>query len=342
MSIISEILFSDPTFVGQFGGALLHAVLWVVISDLDLGLMGIVERWVKSRHWYSSVQKNYKDDPAQEIYKYDDPGDNFISFLKTALHHGWGGTLMLLGMVTGQTWLWRHGMLTEVGGLDIMDFLMIFHCKLWPPGRRPYYENLKGDMYLRLAVFHHSVGLCVGIPVNMYFADIFQFQLFGLVILGGPALTCWVSVFLKTFDAEEHKSFDLFNQVQMAVIFCFLQRTVYYFPAAWSCVQEVWQNPACGWFMTVLFVYALVSMSLFNLIVLGIMSSSLYKAVLSKTPEDRAEGRRRFYRSTSMGLSASDFNIGLMHSKQFTHLFVASRMVALAGQAKKRVNKKNS
>lgn len=340
MGLVADIAFSEPTFFGQCGAALFHMLLWIFLGDYDWGLMGIIERWFKSQPWWSTVQKNYKDDASQKVYNYDDPGDNLTSLVKTAFHHGWGGMLMLVGMVTGQPWLWRHGMLTEVGGLDVLEFVMILQCKLFPPGKRPFRDNLKSPTYMGLVIFHHSVGLCVGIPVNMYFADIFQFQLFGLVVLGGPSLCCLLSVFIRTFDLEKHPGLDLLNHLQMLIIFAIMQRTLYYFPAAWFCIQEVWRSPVCTWAIFLPFVYAVVAMSLFNLIVLAIMAGALKDTLFGKTPEAKAEGRRRLCRSASMGLSASDFNSGLVGtSERLTTFFVASKMVGLAETAKKRVSK---
>ena len=31
-------------------------------------------------------------------------------------------------------WLWRHGMLTEVGGLDVLDLFLMVQAKAFPPG----------------------------------------------------------------------------------------------------------------------------------------------------------------------------------------------------------------
>jgi len=338
MGVVSEALFSEPTCAGQFGGVLLHALLWWFFTNLEWGLMGMVERWVKAQPWYPVVQKNYKDSSEQEIYRYDDPGDNFIAFLKTGFHHLWGGSLMVAGMMTGQTWLWRHGMLTEVGGNDVLEFLLILYCKLLPPGTRPTSHNLKSDTYVGLTVFHHSVGICVGIPVNMYFAHVFEFQLFGLIILGGPAFCCLVSACLKLWDSEAHPMIDLFSQVQMLLVFCFAQRVLYFFPAACSCTLTVWRSPECTWSMFLPFVYALTAMSLFNIMVLAIFAKGVKQALLGKTAEDKSVGRKMIKKSAMMGLGARELNAGVGKSQQLTNIFVASRMVGLAKKAKTRAS----
>jgi len=310
---------------------------WWFFTNMDWGLMGMVERWVKTQPWYFVVRKNYKDDPAQEIYHYHDPGDNFIALLKTCFHHAWGGSLMVAGMMTGHTWLWRHGMLTEVGGMDLLEFLLVLHCKFLPPGTRPTNVNLKSETYGRLIFFHHSVGICVGVPVNMYFAHIPDFQLFGLVLLGGPSLCCLLSAFLKLWDSEAHPMIDLFNQVQMLLVFCFAQRVLYYFPAAWSCTLAVWRSPGCTWSMFLPFGYAVIAMSLFNIIVMAVMVAGVTQALFGKTLEEKMVGRKLIKKSATMGLSARDFNCGIGRSQQLTNIFVASKMVGLAEKAKKRV-----
>lgn len=311
-----DIILSEPTLKAQVGGALLHMAFWAYFSNMDSGgAMGRIERWIKRQAWYPVVQKNYKDDPVQEMCPLSDPGDNFVGLVKTALHHSWGGLLMLFGMISQKPWLWRHGMLTEVGGLDLLELLQVTYCKLRPPGCRPVCDFLKSNAYIPFVSFHHSVGLAVGLPVNMYFADRFQFQLFGIVLLGAPAVTCLTSVLCQTYDLELHRRLKTFDSIQSTLGFCVVQRTLYFFPAAYSCMKMVWAQER-SWTVRAAFVYGLASMSIFNLMVLGFRGYELKKSVSAKHAKEEA----------CVGAGEFEKDVSAIRPTRSVH--VAGRMVA--------------
>ena len=54
------------------------------------------------------------------------------------VHHAFGGGLMFAGWLLGNETLWKHGMLTEVGGMDAGDLLFrLPWCLIKPPGPYP-------------------------------------------------------------------------------------------------------------------------------------------------------------------------------------------------------------
>eukprot|EP00931_Biecheleriopsis_adriatica_P078101 TRINITY_DN51568_c0_g1_i1.p1 TRINITY_DN51568_c0_g1~~TRINITY_DN51568_c0_g1_i1.p1 ORF type:complete len:339 (-),score=42.85 TRINITY_DN51568_c0_g1_i1:151-1167(-) len=335
MDVLSEIVFCEPTVTGQIGAALLHLLLWSFITNYDYGVMAHVNRWVRKQSWYPTVQENYKEDDAQKVYGFPDPGFNYICFCATVLHHGTGGVLMGSGMLLGKPWLWRHGMLVEVGGMDLLDAVRIAHVKLLPPGTFPTSLFMQSKLFAPLMFFHHSVGLCVGIPVNMYFSDVYIFQLFGLVILGFPAICLAPSLLVKTLDREVYSRVLLANNVYLFVTFSLVSRTLYYFPAAWRCFMHIWQsNLGSSAVVMVPFTWALIAMSLFNVMILCIQLQGFCKIFTQRKESAIAK-------STS-STSLVDVVANVSVQSGLTGVFVASRLVARAHVAKEHVKDRHS
>ena len=98
---------------------------------------------------------------------------------------------MLLGMFTGQPWIWRHGLLTEIGGLDLADTLRIIHSTLFPPGVFPICltsGKKERAIWVILCVLHHGASTLAGLPFCLYFSDRPDFQLFGPCTTGVRSL----------------------------------------------------------------------------------------------------------------------------------------------------------
>ncbi|CAE8632860.1 unnamed protein product [Polarella glacialis] len=283
MGLLSDIIFCEPTVGGQIGAAIVQLLLWGFLTDYDYGVMAHVHKYVKRQPWYPTVQENMKDDEGQVIWNFPDPGFRYVIFFQTVMHHGGGGVLMSLGMLLGQPWLWRHGMLVEVGGLDLLDVLLFANVKLRPPGTFPTNFFLKSREYGALMAFHHSVGLCVGIPVNMYFSEIYEFQLFGLMILGFPAICFGPALITKTFDKAQYSRLWFAEHMWMLLTFFLGSRIIFYFPAAWSCFLHVWHSPhGSNWKVLLPFTWALLIMSAFNIMILGINLNGFYKMLYGK------------------------------------------------------------
>ncbi|CAE8652381.1 unnamed protein product [Polarella glacialis] len=283
MGLLSDIVFCEPTVGGQIGAAIVQLLLWSFLTNYDYGVMAHVQKYVKRQPWYPIVQENMKDDDAQLIWNFPDPGFSYVQFFHTIMHHGGGGVLMSLGMLLGKPWLWRHGMLVEVAGLDLLDAALMADVKLRPPGTFPTNHCLKSKMFGPLMVFHHSVGLCVGIPVNMYFSEVYEFQLFGLMTLGFPAICFLPGLIIKTLDKEKYARLWFAEQMWVFLTFSLGSRTIFYFPAAWSCFLHVWRSPVgSNWKVILPITWALLAMSVFNIMVLGIKLDGFYKMLYGK------------------------------------------------------------
>lgn len=333
MDLLSESIFCATTVKGQLGATLIQFSIWALITNYSYGVMAYFERYAMRQPWYRNCQVNYKDDDAQEIYQFPDPGFNYVTFFQTVIHHGGGGLLMLTGMLTGQAWIWRHGMLVEVGGMDLLDFYKIAHAKLFPPGTRPTSLMMKSAMFIPLSVFHHMVGICVGIPVNLYFSEVFKFQLFGLMILGAPAISLLPGLFIKTKDVTEHPRLLIANQLWLFTTFAVVQRTLYYFPAAWDCFAHVMNSEVYCWQIMVPFAWALFSMSAFNLVVTGILTAGTYKMLTAK---DEDHTLRRQISNQGIGVADAAIRV-VMLQRNMTGFVVTSKMIAKARKAKEAV-----
>jgi hypothetical protein len=338
MEFLQEVAFCEPTLRGQVGAALLQCLFWGYITNYKVGVMGKVQAFVERQPWYRHVQANYKDDDGQKIYEFEDPGFNYVSFAQTVLHHGIGGLLMFIGMVTGQAWIWRHGMLVEVGGMDLLDFIRMTSCKLFPPGTWPTSHYMKSDMYPMLIAFHHSVGLCVGVPVNLFFSEVYIFQLFGLVVLGSPVLSLIPSLYVKTLDAHENKRLLLGNQIYILVTFGLLQRTLFHFPASIKCLAFAYYSPMFSWAFAIPFLWALLAMSAFNLMVLQIMVKGAYDMLNAKTEEEEKEALVLLRRASSTATRHGSMGV-FVTSRNLKQVMVAAKMVARAKRAKASVAK---
>jgi hypothetical protein len=289
MDMLREALFCEPTVRGQIGAAVVQFLFWRHVTNYQTGLFGKLKAAVERQPWYRHVQDNYKEDDYQKMYKFEDPGFNYLEFLKTVLHHSVGGLLMLTGMMTGQAWIWRHGMLVQVGGMDLLDFYRMASCKLFPPGTFPTNHYMKSDKYRIFITFHHSVGLCVGVPVNLFFSEVHMFQLFGLVALGAPALSLIPSIYVKTLDLKGRKMLVLCNKIYVFVTFGIIQRTLFYIPVAIKCLAFAYRSPMFSWAFGVPFLWALLAMSAFNLACLQAMASGTYKMLTASSEEEKKE-----------------------------------------------------
>eukprot|EP00440_Ansanella_granifera_P034643 gb/GFBE01037583.1/.p1 GENE.gb/GFBE01037583.1/~~gb/GFBE01037583.1/.p1 ORF type:complete len:373 (+),score=66.51 gb/GFBE01037583.1/:1-1119(+) len=348
MDFFWESVLCAPTVRGQVGACLLHASLWAFITDYQRGIMAFVERCIKRQPWYPTVQENYKDDPAQVVYKFPDPGFNFISFSCTVLHHGIGGLLMLAGMVTGQAWLWRHGMLTEVGGMDVLEAVKISHCKWLPPGTHPTSLFMTSPIFVPLMAFHHSVGMCVGIPVNLFFSEIFEFQLFGLVILGLPALSLIPTLFVKPLDGEKWPKLNMANQWWILITFTF-GRIVYYFPAAWRCFRQVQLSPLSSWALVLPFAWALLALSVFNFMIVGLQANGMYAMMTAKPSPVNSESdqkpngaQRKTRRHSAVCITplALVADLHVRTQQNLTNIYVSARLLGKLGKARKNIKVK--
>lgn len=334
MGVVSEILFCEPTAIGQTGAVLLQLLVWGFIFDYDRGVMAYVNSWVKRQSWYPAVQENYKDDDAQKIYGFPDPGFNQVTFTATVIHHGTGGLLMSLGMLLNQPWLWRHGMLVEVGGMDVLDAVKIAHVKLLPPGTFPTSLFMKAKLFVPMMFFHHSVGLCVGIPVNLYFSEVRAFQMFGLMTLGAPAICLAPSLIIKALDGKTYPRLIFTNKIYLFLTFGLGSRTIYHFPAAYHCFMHVVQSPVGSWKVLVPFTWALLAMSVFNLMILCIQLQGVYedaKHLLGKSDQPS--------KTSSSNLSGLVAHLSV--ESNLTQVFFASKAVGWAKHAKDNVKLKH-
>lgn len=165
MGLFQEIINVDATPGGILGAVLLHFAIWLVLHNYESGLMHVIKNALQGPVYKNEILENFKDDPTVKLLgMHDEPQMVYVWSIACCMNHGWGVLLMLIGWYRGQSWVWRHGMLTEVAGLDALDCLIrLPWCFLFPPGPMPMAACVKhSSPWLCLSCFYHSVGMSVG------------------------------------------------------------------------------------------------------------------------------------------------------------------------------------
>lgn len=282
--------FAEPTFSGQVGAGLVHMAMWAWLGDWDIGLMKHIREYVRSKfvHLYTKVlPENYEGDPFLDLFGcQDEPGVLYVWNILTLLHHGSAGALMFAGYLSGHPWIWRHGMLVQLAGMDILDFAKMVACKVRPPGPFPISKGMHSSMYAGFLIFHHSVSLTVGIPVSLYFAHLPAFQWFGVMMTGGPMLMVLPDLLVKTVDAK-HTRTHIVQGFWASSIFTY-QRLVFCLPATYNLLRSVFQAQL-PWYVRASFCVGALNMTLFNILGNTMAWSGVIKKVFEGASAEASE-----------------------------------------------------
>eukprot|EP00931_Biecheleriopsis_adriatica_P060039 TRINITY_DN3602_c0_g4_i1.p1 TRINITY_DN3602_c0_g4~~TRINITY_DN3602_c0_g4_i1.p1 ORF type:complete len:342 (-),score=48.39 TRINITY_DN3602_c0_g4_i1:237-1262(-) len=286
MEMLKAIALAEPTFLGQVGAGVVHMMIWTWIGSWEFGLMKFIRVSMErlERLWNEVLPKNYQGDPSLEICGCEDnPGIIFVWNCLTVIHHGVTGGCMLAGYMTGWASLWRHGMLIQLAGMDILDIFKMLYCTLQPPGPFPTCEAMKSKTYPRLLLFHHTVSILVGLPVNLYFSHLPEFQWFGVVITGGPLLSLvpdLLSRLVASFPAQTAV------EVWGCLVFAY-QRLIFYFSQTYALLKIVGESEEVPWPIKGGFVLGAFNLSAFNLLAFAILTASLLQKL---QPDSEARG----------------------------------------------------
>lgn len=117
--------------------------------------------------------------------------DDMIVLSILAIHHGFGGILMLLGTFKKDDMLWRHGYLVETG-FECYDMIaMILYLF-------PYTEHLKPEIRAVMA-FHHLPGIMLSIPIlTSELGRNSHLHMIGGALLFAGAVSCAVGCFIHS------------------------------------------------------------------------------------------------------------------------------------------------
>jgi len=278
-----DILYAEPTVAGQIGAGLCHVALWMVVGSYEWGGMKILRTFIKKRfpHVYNTiVPGNYKDDAIVELFGYgDEPSCLWLANIFSMLHHATGGGLMLIGIWSGRVWIWRHGMLTQMCGMDIADFVRIAWCKLLPPGPFPICNYVHKAEVMRLVIFHHSVSIFAGVPVILYAADKPEFLWFACLLAGGPVAILALENASRCVPAD-WKLVHMIMETAGIILFAY-QRVWLYFPTAWALICKTLSSDMPCWAM-VLVCMGGFNLSCFNVLNIVLMSSGWIQKYMSK------------------------------------------------------------
>eukprot|EP00928_Gymnodinium_smaydae_P024143 TRINITY_DN19637_c0_g1_i1.p1 TRINITY_DN19637_c0_g1~~TRINITY_DN19637_c0_g1_i1.p1 ORF type:complete len:358 (-),score=38.75 TRINITY_DN19637_c0_g1_i1:164-1207(-) len=336
LKALNDVAYAETNTVGHVGASLVHAALWGgYLGNWEYGFMKTL-RDVARKYFpetYSGViAENYEDDAGLEIFGFqEEPGAFFLANIFTALHHGSAGGLMLLGHYKGWPWLWRHGLLTQMAGMDICDFLRVAVCKMFPPGPFPMSRYIENTAAVSGLFFHHSVSICCGLPVNLFFSDRPDFQWFGVMMTGAPVAMVTVDLIRRLIPRRYERTHTL------SEAFCcanFLhQRAFYFFPATYRLMKQV-MNESLPWWIKGSFMFAAFNLSVFNVVALSMQISQFIKKRIVAPAELLPARSNSSLVLTPQVLAAT---IEQEADRNLTHFFVSSKLVAKAHAARKRL-----
>eukprot|EP00929_Paragymnodinium_shiwhaense_P054324 TRINITY_DN27223_c0_g1_i2.p1 TRINITY_DN27223_c0_g1~~TRINITY_DN27223_c0_g1_i2.p1 ORF type:complete len:348 (+),score=40.82 TRINITY_DN27223_c0_g1_i2:120-1163(+) len=337
--ILEDVKYARPNLPGQLGAGLLHTALWGgYLSNWEWGLMRIFRDAMKkyAPDLYDRViAENYEDDPSVTLCEVEDePGVLWLANLQNILHHGTAGGLMFAGWYKEWPWLWRHGILAQCFGGDIADFARMIACRLLPPpGPYPMNKYMHSRDMITILGMHHSVSLCAGIPVSLYFSDRKPFQYFGAMCSGG-ALFMVVPDLFSRMVPKEFERVHLLQEFYGGCVWGY-QRIWWFFPATWTLLREVMREPIPV-AVKAAFGLASFNLALFNVLVGSVMWLGIFshaKAMLTVPDEDGEP--TPIQRSLS---SSPELMLYLQFSAktELSKVFVASRMLVKAKEARER------
>jgi hypothetical protein len=82
---------------------------------------------------------------------------------------------MVAGIYYDLPFLWRHGMMTEAGGLDLYEYANFAYAHFCPPGYFPFTAFLKDPVTCTILFSHHACGLAICLPLCIYYSDDYEF-----------------------------------------------------------------------------------------------------------------------------------------------------------------------
>lgn len=346
LGVMEQVFFAEPTAIGVAGAIMIQAVLWFAIGSWEFGLAKRLRDYLRPMEMYQkTIAENYKGDSQIELFGLqEEPAALWIWNWATTMHHGLGGLLMTAGIALDAPWLWRHGMMVEVGGMDIIDFIKMIWCYLLPPGPFPTTKTINpkvNPVMVGLTIFHHSVGMTVGIPVCLFFSDRPDFQWFGLIVMGGPVVFLVFQQAVNTLDSTQPwtQTPKLLVAVYSFVVWSY-QRVIYFFPATWGLLQAVARDDRVSTAWTVSFWYGAIAMSLFNLLATAIFVGATVDCCKKYFGKQDGGGLCR----VSSVVGGADVAHAVHHtlsSRMQTDMFIAARLVSRAEKAKRAVHEKS-
>jgi len=258
------------------GAIMIHFAIWYVISNYQWGahyyFQKIIEKWPKYKKNLPGHYEGKADTKLCGLTK--DPARVYAMWVKTMIHHGTGGALMTAGIYFNIPFLWRHGMCTEVGGLDVVDMLGLAKASFFPPGNAPFAAYVKNPSIVFILVSHHLVGLSIGVPLCIYYSANYQIQYFGLIILGGPCPFILMEILIKYNFNKKFKKLLFFVSLIVACGWTY-QRAIFYFPEVYSILNFVYTD-SIPIIPKVLICFGAVMMSFFNCIMIPLTIKAVY------------------------------------------------------------------
>lgn len=248
---------------------------------------------------------------------------------------------MLAGMALDQPAIWRHGLLIQLAGMDLLDGLRLLICYTIPSmAPYPMDKYKENGTALVLLVAHHTVSLTVSLPVCIYYSHLRAFQEFGAMIMGGPALFLVVDQLLM-FAPHSYTKVHIFRKGATWLGFSY-QRIVYYFPSTYGLLQIVFADSISVW-VKGLFTYGATMLALFNLLVFLITSAGWLQMIAAacKKDEEAFNRSKKLAGSATHGWQGVAGHVYSVRELE-TDIFVASRLHTWHRRTKERISARDS
>lgn len=290
MDYLHQAIFAEPTVAGYLGAGLFHLPLWMALGSWEWGGVKYFRDWIRRRApklYHDNIKVNHVGEKGVEICgMQDDPAGLWISNAFTFLHHGVGGLLMLIGILTDQQWVWRHGLMTQLWGMDIADYARVAWCLLFPPGPFPFSNSVRNPILIAFVIFHHTTSLIAGVPGSIYLDDSIEFRWMGCFLAGGPLLFVGWDLLARCV-APTFRRFHMMSGLFCLCMF-FYQRIVMFFPMAWTLWGIVQASRMPGWAKGCLYLGGF-NISCFNLLCQCMIVGGWLEKFWDKLAEDNVD-----------------------------------------------------
>jgi len=198
-----------------------------------------------------------------------DMAEEAVLTLSLSAHHLIGGSIMFYGQVTNNPTYWVRGLCIEIG-FEIVDIISLI-LNAWP------YQIVQDKLRL-VTIFHHIPGmLCAPSLILVGYHQNKDLQQIGwsLLLAGGVSLLC--DGFKQTKDLEtELGQWLILHIINLTGII--IARFIVFPIASYGLLTTVWESATSSKdLIAIAATVGVFSMSIFNVIVIVIMTEKLVK-----------------------------------------------------------------
>lgn len=289
---ISDLLTSKPELEVQLVLVLIHTIFWKVVI---LALLDLASRYVEKQPWkdrFIALNRQNLLDFGMDFGNRDKLWFLAAVFnIPIIFQHLVGGMLCVpsvfgFSVIPSQVAfaLARHGALCETG-FEVGDVLTkIYEYLFTEDGRIKTPPSV-----LKFILMHHLMGICMVVPMNLYFGDSTGYHEGVMLLQGAGAIGLFAQMYGYTLDIAKRSDF---RKMQLLMSFCFINlvysRIVRFFPLMYFLLEDLYYSSNEHNMMLVLAIVVLAggAMAFFNLIVTFSFFGKFKKYVFHMTPPE--------------------------------------------------------